>query len=187
MFGFQNESNLCTPRNGELIISATQDFLTGSYLLTNKDEFFTRPEACRIVSWCVASVSELLELPPPAIRKPMQLWTGKQLISLIFTPNSKSHIRLNLRAKSKTYSGTSEEMNPNDSCKEFKCSGIIACTIRLTLFGMFRLRSLFVCKTQLDVVVHNSQLMCGALDKATLGSGKTNVFYVLLKDWGKVQ
>jgi len=29
--------------------------------------------------------------------------------------------------------------------------------------------------------------MAGALDKATLGSGaKANVFYALLKDWGKV-
>lgn len=30
--------------------------------------------------------------------------------------------------------------------------------------------------------------MAGALDKATLGSGaKANVFYALLKDWGKVR
>jgi hypothetical protein len=37
------------------------------------------------------------------------------------------------------------------------------------------------------VVVHNSVLMAGALDKSTLGSGaKANIFYALLRDWGKV-
>ena len=29
--------NLISPRNGEPLIAATQDFLTGSYLLTQKD------------------------------------------------------------------------------------------------------------------------------------------------------
>ena len=38
----------------------------------------------------------------------------------------------------------------------------------------------------LDVVIFNGQHMCGALDKATLGSGsKTNVFYILLRDYGQ--
>ena len=29
-----------TPRNGEILIGAIQDFLTGSYLFTNRDRFF---------------------------------------------------------------------------------------------------------------------------------------------------
>lgn len=36
------------------------------------------------------------------------------------------------------------------------------------------------------VVIHNSELMCGTLDKGTLGSGsKNNIFYILLRDWGQ--
>ena len=36
------------------------------------------------------------------------------------------------------------------------------------------------------VVVHNSLHMCGALDKASLGSGsKTNIFYILLRDYSQ--
>ena len=35
------------------------------------------------------------------------------------------------------------------------------------------------------MVIHNSELMCGALDKAVLGSGsKNSIFYVLLRDFG---
>lgn len=38
------------------------------------------------------------------------------------------------------------------------------------------------------VVIHNSELMCGSLDKGTLGSGsKNNIFYILLRDWGQLE
>ena len=34
-------------------------------------------------------------------------------------------------------------------------------------------------------MIHNSELMCGALDKAVVGSGSKNgIFYVLLRDFG---
>lgn len=36
------------------------------------------------------------------------------------------------------------------------------------------------------VVIQNSELMCGSMDKGTLGSGsKNNIFYILLRDWGQ--
>ncbi len=36
------------------------------------------------------------------------------------------------------------------------------------------------------VVIQNSELMCGTMDKGTLGSGsKNNIFYILLRDWGQ--
>ena len=36
------------------------------------------------------------------------------------------------------------------------------------------------------VVIYNSQHLCGGLDKSSLGSGsKTNMFYILLRDYGQ--
>lgn len=36
------------------------------------------------------------------------------------------------------------------------------------------------------VVIRNSELLLGSMEKSTLGSGsKNNIFYVLLRDWGK--
>ena len=70
----------------------------------------------RLLAWGAASPNEWIELPPPAIIKPVKLWTGKQLISLVFRPNKQSSIRLNLRTKGKNYTGSQEEMNPNDTC-----------------------------------------------------------------------
>lgn len=38
------------------------------------------------------------------------------------------------------------------------------------------------------MVIHNSELMCGTMDKGTLGSGsKNNIFYILLRDWGQLE
>ena len=42
------EENLCTPKSGEIVIAATQDFLTCSYLLTNKDNFFDRRQFAQL-------------------------------------------------------------------------------------------------------------------------------------------
>lgn len=148
-----SKSNLITPRNGEIIIAATQDFLTGAYLITLKDTFFDRSNACRILSSiCAYEDSTLnIELPIPAILKPTALWTGKQLFTLLLRPNKKCPLKINLRTKGKNYT-KNEEMCINDSF----------------------------------IVVHNSELICGALDKGVLGSGsKNNIFYLLLRDFGE--
>lgn len=67
----QNTQNLVTPRNGELIIAATQDFLTGAYLMTLKDTFFTEAEFKRLACSLIASVDKDLDIdiPPPCILK----------------------------------------------------------------------------------------------------------------------
>lgn len=37
-----------------------------------------------------------------------------------------------------------------------------------------------------DVIIRNSELLCGSMDKNTLGSGtKSSIFYVILRDFGK--
>ena len=78
-----NKSNMVTPRNGDLMIAATQDFLTGGYLITQKDTFFDRGKVCQIISQILAGDDEAgtrIDLPPPAIVKPVQLWTGTKKI-----------------------------------------------------------------------------------------------------------
>lgn len=150
------KANLVTPRNGEPLIAAIQDFLTGAYLLTLKDTFFERSKACQIVASILVDKDEKIRisLPRPAIMKPMALWTGKQIFSLILKPSKDCPVKANLRTKGKQYCGKGEDLCHNDSF----------------------------------VVIHNSELMCGALDKGTLGSGsKNNIFYILLRDWGQLE
>ncbi|CAF1024738.1 unnamed protein product [Rotaria sordida] len=145
------KSNLVTPRNGEMIIGATQDFLTGAYLLTQRDTFFDRSKACQLLTWILANKDglEKIDLPPPTILKPCQLWTGKQLFNVILRLNNSCKDIINLRVKGKAYSGKDEDLCCNDGF----------------------------------IVIRNSRLLLGCVDKSVLGAnGKTNVFYLLLRD-----
>jgi DNA-directed RNA polymerase III subunit RPC1 len=148
-----NRSNLVTPRNGELLIAATQDFITGGYLLTQRDEFLTKEKAMQLAS-CMLSgpdVNMEIDLPPPAILKPRKLWTGKQIFSLILKPNKDYPVNANLSTKGKNYTGNAD-----------------------------------MCIRDSYVIIRNSQLLCGSMDKNTMGSGTKNcIFYVILRDFGE--
>lgn len=146
------KNNIITPRNGEPLIAAIQDFITGGYLLTRKDVFFDRAEAQQIISSILASVDNNapITFPPPCIIKPITLWSGKQIFSMILRPSKRSRTLLNTRCKTKNYSGNDEDL----------------------------------CKLDGFVVVRNSELLCGQVDKSILGSGsKSNIFYLTLKDF----
>ncbi|GIY43094.1 DNA-directed RNA polymerase III subunit RPC1, partial [Caerostris darwini] len=152
-------SNLVTPRNGDPLVAAIQDFITGSFLITQKDTFFTKQQAQQVICSILSNEDLLMkiDLPPPAFIKPYTLWTGKQIFSLILRPNKECNIKINLRKAPKGSSASpyigKEILCPNDNF----------------------------------VNIRNSQLLSGTMTKATLGSGsKTTIFYILLRDYGKV-
>jgi DNA-directed RNA polymerase III subunit RPC1 len=66
-----NKNNLVTPRNGELLIAATQDFLTGGYLLSKKDTFLDYTQACQLAGSLLADTDTHMQihLPTPCILK----------------------------------------------------------------------------------------------------------------------
>lgn len=82
----------------------------------------------------------------------MKLWSGKQLISLIFKPNKKCQVKANLEAKGKAYTSNRE-----------------------------------MCVKDSYVIIRNSELIAGTLDKGHLGNGgkSGNIFYVILRDFGQ--
>ncbi|CZT45060.1 probable DNA-directed RNA polymerase III subunit RPC1 [Rhynchosporium secalis] len=147
------KNNLSTPKNGEPIISATQDFITAAYLLSSKENFFDRKTFTTLCMYMVDANTQL-DLPPPAIIKPEALWTGKQVFSILMKPNKESIVKVNLDAKCRDYKpvpGQCPDMDINDGW----------------------------------LVVRNSEVMCGRMDKTTVGSGKKDsIFYVILRDFG---
>ncbi|KOS19462.1 DNA-directed RNA polymerase III subunit RPC1 [Escovopsis weberi] len=148
--------NLATPKNGEPIIAATQDFITASYLLSSKDRFYNRKAFSFICTHMVDGQTHI-DLPPPTIIKPEALWTGKQIFNVLMRPNKQSPVLVNLDAKCREYSaksGACPDMDPNDGW----------------------------------LVIRNSEIMCGRMDKSIVGSGKKNsVFYTILRDFGPDQ
>ncbi|EEU45360.1 uncharacterized protein NECHADRAFT_41824 [Fusarium vanettenii 77-13-4] len=145
--------NLATPKNGEPVIAATQDFITAAFLLSSKDRFFDRKTFTYLCMHMMDGKTHL-DMPPPAIIAPQALWTGKQLFSMLMRPNKDSKVKVNLDAKCRAYKarpGQCPDMDPNDGW----------------------------------LVVRNSEVMCGRMDKSTVGSGKKDsIFYVILRDFG---
>lgn len=156
-------NNLRTPRHGVPLIAATQDFLTACYLLTRKDTFFTRDKFTRLVSF-IYNAEQHIEVPQPAIVKPVAMWTGKQVFSLLLEPlgpaaaiptDRRSRKRLvDVELKGKAYSKHPNEvypwMNPEDTY----------------------------------IVFRQSELMVGGLCKSALGSDKKGLVYAVLRNNG---
>ena len=65
---FQVQNNLCTPKNGEILVASTQDFLTSSFLITRKDTFYDRAAFSLICSY-MGDGMDLIDLPTPTILK----------------------------------------------------------------------------------------------------------------------
>ncbi|EFP75753.2 hypothetical protein PGT21_012768 [Puccinia graminis f. sp. tritici] len=146
--------NLVTPRNGEPIIAATQDFITASFLLSRKDNFYDRQQFSQILQY-LSDATLHIDLPPPVIWKPVRLWTGKQVFNVLMRPNKDSPVKVNVEAKCATHQKAAPEylpdMSPNDGW----------------------------------LVIQNSEIMCGVVDKAIVGGGKKDsIFAVINCDFG---
>jgi len=156
--------NLATPKNGTPIISAIQDFISCAFLSSSKDNFFNR----KTFSYICASMfdgdcvrdplsGEMMpvELPPPTVWKPEMLWTGKQIWNVLIRPNRKMKIDVNLDAKCKFYAAPPKGIAPEMN------------------------------EDDAYLIVRNSIVISGYMDKVTVGDGKkSSVFYVLMRDFG---
>jgi DNA-directed RNA polymerase III subunit RPC1 len=150
------EQNLITPRNGEPLVAATQDFLTAAYLLTQKNIFFNHEQFCQVVA-IMSDALDHIEMPLPAIVFPIRLWTGKQVINLLIKPN-------------------------NDDAKQNKTKPVL---VNLELKERNYTKNKYMCFKDGYVCFRNSELLTGNLCKKTLGDGsKQGLFYVLIRDHG---
>lgn len=125
LMGVQN--NLCTPKNGEILVASTQDFLTSSFLITRKDTFYDRAAFSLMCSY-MGDGMDLVDLPTPAIIKPVELWTGKQLFNVLLRPHANVRVYLNLTVMEKTYNKRrgKETMCPSDGFVYFRNSELIS-------------------------------------------------------------
>ena len=151
-------TNICTPRNGEPLVAATQDFVTASFLVTQRDVFFDRDAFCALAAY-VGDALERVDVPPPAILKPVRLWTGKQLFSLIVRPT--------VAAK--------PENGGVWPCVSFECA-----ERNYTGSGVETM-----CPMDGYVLFRRSSLLCGNIAKKTVGDGsKKGLVYELYREHG---
>ena len=145
------QMNLITPKSGEPLIAATQDFLTAAFLLTQRDTFLTRDQFCQAIAHCTRGM-EAVEIPAPAILKPMELWTGKQVFSILLRPNRDCRVLVNLEMKEKNFAGSTTRKEDS------------------------------FCDADGYVLFRNSELLCGNIGKKILGGSKPGLFFVIIRD-----
>lgn len=140
------KNNIITPKSGEPIIAATQDFITGSFLISRKDSFFDRATFCELLAM-MSDGDMHFDIPDPVIVKPQRLWTGKQVFSLLIRPNKQSNVILNVDAKNKTFQappkGYPPEMSPNDGFLVIRGSQVIAGSMDKSTLGDGKKHSVF--------------------------------------------
>ena len=161
--------NLLTPKDGTPIIAATQDFITAAYLLSNKDRFYNRAEFCQICS----QMLDANGVQDP-VKKKMSDSAKIQNIHLpaptilkpqqLWTGKQVFNVLMKPSKESKVL------VNLDASCKGHKGDQTVAPELR---------------DNDTWLCIRNSEIMCGVLDKNTLGTGKKDsIFYVLLRDYG---
>jgi len=154
------ENQIMTAQNNKPIIGLVMDSIIAGYLMTRRDAFFTREEACQLSmaihyplkTFCArtgavfptasaasgASADSGRVLPIPAVLKPIPLWTGKQIFSLLFPPGLRHSM------------GEEEELDPNDAA----------------------------------VHIARGQLLAGCLCKKALGATANGIIHTLCNDLG---
>ena len=127
-------NNICTARNGEPLISCTQDFLTGSYLMTGNSIFFKRDRFAQLCSYIYDDISFKIR-KKPAIIQPVELFTGKQLYEVLFEyaiSKQSKDMKLNLQAKNRSFKS---ENHNNDGYIRIKNSIFISGRLDKSIIG----------------------------------------------------
>lgn len=75
-------TQMISPQSNKPIIGLVQDSLVSVYLLTLRDTLLTRAQMMQMVMPIAYPL--FTDLPLPCILKPVALWSGKQLFSLLF-------------------------------------------------------------------------------------------------------
>jgi DNA-directed RNA polymerase III subunit RPC1 len=146
-----SKENIRTPRHGEPLITPTQDFMTASYLLSHKDLFYGRAHFMHLCCQFSDALDDI-DIPEPCILKPIELYTGKQLLSVLLRPKrsgieSEQWPLLNVHVKEKAYE-----------------------------------KDGFMCPRDGMVLIRNSQLLCGNLAKNSLKGSPQGIVACLLRD-----
>jgi DNA-directed RNA polymerase I subunit RPA1 len=95
-----NDNMYLVPTNGEPIRGLTQDHIVGASIMTLKNSFFTREE---YVDLLVAGLPDRkLILDDPCITKPIELYSGKQIVTSVLR-NLDIHITIDKKGKISKY------------------------------------------------------------------------------------
>ena len=162
------DSQFIVPTDGTPLRGLIQDHVDAGVKLTCMNTFIEKEEYQQLLFAALGSLPGLeliradanIELMPPAIRKPRELWTGKQVISTLL-----NHLR---------------KGNDRDEDPTFNFPGLSMerkTKTPATAFG--------VSWNEQEVIVRDGDLLQGVLDKAAFGATDFSLVHAVYEAYGE--
>lgn len=150
------------PKDGKPLAGLIQDHMVSGTRMTIRGCFFTRDQYTELVYRGLTDKLGRVQLLPPAVFKPQQLWTGKQVVStLLLNVIPQNAVPLNLIGRSKIPSKAWIQELPR-ACPGYKPDSM--------------------CDSQ--VVIRQGELLVGVLDKAHYGSSAYGLVHCCYELYG---
>uniref|UniRef100_A0AAR2IV68 DNA-directed RNA polymerase subunit n=1 Tax=Pygocentrus nattereri TaxID=42514 RepID=A0AAR2IV68_PYGNA len=150
------------PKDGTPLAGLIQDHIVSGTRMTLRGCFFTRDQYMELVYRGLTDKNGRIKLLPPALIKPLMLWTGKQIVStLLLNIIPEKHIPLNLTGKAKIPSKAWLKEHPRPVPGYQPDS---------------------MCDSQ--VVIRHGELLVGVLDKAHYGSSAYGLVHCCYELYG---
>uniref|UniRef100_A0AAX7W170 DNA-directed RNA polymerase subunit n=1 Tax=Astatotilapia calliptera TaxID=8154 RepID=A0AAX7W170_ASTCA len=151
-----------SPQDGKPLAGLIQDHMVSGTRMTIRGCFFTKDQYTELVYRGLTDKPGRVKLLPPAILKPQQLWTGKQVVStLLLNVIPEKAVPLNLAGKSKIPSKAWIQVPPRAA-------------------PGYQPESM--CDSQ--VVIRQGELLVGVLDKAHYGSSAYGLVHCCYELYG---
>ncbi|KAF2405268.1 DNA-directed RNA polymerase III subunit RPC1 [Trichodelitschia bisporula] len=156
--------NLVTPKNGAPIIAPIQDFITAAYLLSAKDKFFNRAQFAQAMGYMFHAHGfhdpETGEFQSYELPPPC-------ILKPMRLWSGKQLFNVLMRPNKKC----PVMVNLEAECREYKLRPGVPPDLN---------------EDDAYLVVRNSEVMCGVMDKSIIGDGKkSSLFFIMLRDFGE--
>lgn len=166
-----NLVNVCkqylVPKDGTPLSGLIQDHVISGVRLTMRDSFFGREDYMNLVFQALSFLQGDIKPLPPAILKPVVLWSGKQVISTVILnliPKGKTPLHLTSSAK---ISYKAWEKTPS---RPWRAGGSPFCDAKVMTEG--------------EVVIRGGELLCGVLDKTHYGATPYSLVHCMYELYG---
>ena len=158
--------NFLVPKDGTPLQGLIQDHVIAAVKMTMRGRFFSRGDYQQYVFGALVDFPGRIKLLPPALLKPEQLWSGKQIISTLLinlAPKHKQPPNLTSNGKIKPKEWIMESPRP------WKAGGSILDGLNMT---------------ESEFIVRNGELCVGILDKNQFGPTPYSLVHLFCELYG---
>lgn len=155
------------PKDGTPLSGLIQDHVIAGVKLSIRDKFFNREDYMQLVFHALSFIEGDIKVLPPAIIKPVQMWSGKQVISTVIIniiPKRKKPLNLESTAK------INFKAWEKGKCRKWKAGG--------TPFKRPEIM------TEGEVIIRGGELLCGVLDKTHCGATPYSLAHCMYEIYG---